>query len=124
MKVHGNVFPLRDKSVKLTATTVNAGTESDAFVETFLPGQMKSDIYVVSKVVGKKTVDGKVWYQVKWQGYKRRSWEPKENLMDHGGSDAVYDYEKKHATGNVMAMKWGGKVLKGTAPTKGDEAAT
>ena len=43
-----------------------------------------SDIYEVEKIIGKRYVQGKIEYKVKWLGYKMTecTWEPEENLVN------------------------------------------
>lgn len=37
--------------------------------------------FVISKIVSKKKVKGKVFYEVKWKNQKETTWEPESNLM-------------------------------------------
>ena len=54
-----------------------------------------SDIYEVEKIIGKRTVKGKIEYKVKWLGYKMAecTWEPEENLVNV--RDLIDKFENK-----------------------------
>ena len=56
-------------------------------------GEDEQPEYTVEKVLNKKTVKGKKFYLVKWEGYSRAkaTWEPESNLV--GCGDAVQEYE-------------------------------
>lgn len=46
-----------------------------------IPVQTPKDQYNIKEIIGKKTVKGKVFYQVQWIGYKEPTWEPASNLL-------------------------------------------
>ena len=54
-----------------------------------------SDIYEVEKIIGKRNVNGKIEYKVKWLGYKMTecTWEPEENLVNV--RDLIDKFENK-----------------------------
>ena len=54
-----------------------------------------SDIYEVEKIIGKRNVNGKIEYKVKWLGYKMTecTWEPEENLVNV--RDLIEKFENK-----------------------------
>ena len=54
-----------------------------------------SDIYEVEKIIGKRYVQGKIEYKVKWLGYKMTecTWEPEENLVNV--RDLIEKFENK-----------------------------
>ena len=52
----------------------------------------EEETYIVEKIIGKKLVNGKTLYNVKWEGYTETTWEPKENLS--GCTDLLKAYEK------------------------------
>ena len=55
-----------------------------------------SDIYEVEKIIGKRYVQGKIEYKVKWLGYKMTecTWEPEENLVNV--RDLIDKFENKN----------------------------
>ena len=55
-----------------------------------------SDIYEVEKIIGKRNVNGKIEYKVKWLGYKMTecTWEPEENLVNV--RDLIDKFENKN----------------------------
>ncbi|RKO85100.1 hypothetical protein BDK51DRAFT_44913, partial [Blyttiomyces helicus] len=51
--------------------------------------------YEVEKITGKHVEDGGIYYEVKWSGYKKKSWQPVEDLVSC--TEAIAAYEKKAA---------------------------
>lgn len=60
--------------------------------------------YVVEKIVGKRTVRGKIEYHLKWKGYpdSDNTWEPKDNLEC---PDLIADYEAKEKEKKELEKK-------------------
>jgi predicted aspartyl protease len=58
------------------------------------------DAWYVEEIVGKKTMKGKVYYQVKWESFPEweNTWEPKTNLMKYA-PDIIQYYENSNSTG-------------------------
>lgn len=52
------------------------------------------DLYVVESIIGKKVVNGKLYYRVKWEGYPESdsTWEKPAHLRYV--ADMVKDYER------------------------------
>ena len=88
--IDDTVFPL-----KLKPRHGGDATDYEKFVDQFHPDSMESDVYVVKAVTGRRTVEGQLQYQVQWHGHKKKDWEPAENLLDWGATEAVQDYEDK-----------------------------
>ena len=42
---------------------------------------MKTLIYEIEEIRGKKVTGNKIQYMVKWVGYNKTTWEPYENLI-------------------------------------------
>ena len=91
--IERTVFPLRLKPKK--GGSVKA---IDSFVDQFHPDAAEPVVYVVHKILKKRTLDGEIQYRVKWQGFKQSesTWEPAENLLEWGAADIVKEYEEKH----------------------------
>ncbi|KAI1294797.1 Chromobox -like protein 7 [Halotydeus destructor] len=53
-----------------------------------------SDVFVVEKIIGKRVLEGRVEYRIKWAGYpvEEATWEPIANIYDPGLVEA---YEAK-----------------------------
>jgi hypothetical protein len=49
-------------------------------------------MYVVEKLLGKRTVKGNIEYEVKWKGWTKTTWEPMINLVEI--PDMVYDFDE------------------------------
>jgi hypothetical protein len=66
--------------------------------------QQDEDLYVVESIIGKKVVEGKVYYRVKWQGYpdSDSTWEKLSHLRYV--SAMVRDYEKTLSTDSSEAL--------------------
>jgi hypothetical protein len=88
--IDDTVFPL-----KLKPKRGADPTQYDKFVDQFHPDAADSDVYIVRKITNKKTIDGEVFYYVTWAGHPDKTWEPAENLLDWGASEAVHEYENK-----------------------------
>jgi len=58
-------------------------------------GKKQDNVYFVEEVIGKKIVNGKTHYLLKWKDYgeEDNTWEPVENLK--GACDLVEEYELK-----------------------------
>ena len=61
-----------------------------------------SDIYEVEKIIGKRYVQGKIEYKVKWLGYKMTecTWEPEENLVNV--RDLIEKFENNEKNENQL----------------------
>ena len=61
-----------------------------------------SDIYEVEKIIGKRNVNGKIEYKVKWLGYKMTecTWEPEENLVNV--RDLIEKFENNEKNENQL----------------------
>lgn len=57
----------------------------------------KQEYYVIEKIVGKKTIKGKVYYRIRWHGFTPDddTWEPREQLLKDAPS-VVNRYDKTH----------------------------
>ena len=68
------------------------------FVSRMSPEAMVPDVYVVDKVVNVRVKGAEVEYKVRWQGYgsKEDTWEPADNLLQHGAQEAVARYHAKN----------------------------
>ena len=77
------------------------------FVCRMSPEAELSDIYVVDKVVNVRMKGADMEYKVRWQGYSNKddTWEPSDNLLQHGAKEAVAKFHAKHPD------KVGNKVL-------------
>jgi len=53
----------------------------------------EEDKWDVQRVINYEEVDNQLWYKVKWVGYKKTTWEPKENLKN--AIKKVEEYYKK-----------------------------
>jgi hypothetical protein len=51
--------------------------------------KQKEDVYLVEEILGKKKIKGKLYYLVKWLGYKKPTYEPAENIPDNGNFDLL-----------------------------------
>jgi hypothetical protein len=49
--------------------------------------------YEVEKVVGKRTDKGSTEYQIKWKGFKQKTWEPLSGLVEV--AELIDDYERE-----------------------------
>jgi Chromo (CHRromatin Organisation MOdifier) domain len=57
---------------------------------------VKEELYSVEKVLGKKIMNGKVFYHIKWLNYSHahNSWEPERNL--EVCPELIEEYEAEH----------------------------
>jgi len=96
---------LYDKGYRYIVNTY----ENTAFSENEL---MKSnddaEKYVINYLDGKKTIKRKIYYLVKWKGYKDKTWEPKTELMKDI-ADMIEDYEEDIRNGVANRRKTIGK---------------
>lgn len=51
--------------------------------------------YKVERIIGKKKIKGKVYYNVKWKGYTKPTYEPKDTLIEDV-PDMIADYESNN----------------------------
>lgn len=67
--------------------------------------QDKEIFYEVENIVGKKIVKGKVFYKVKWEGYRSdlNTWEPLDNLLNV--INMIEDYEEFNSKANSKRKK-------------------
>ena len=42
----------------------------------------RDSIFVIEKILGKKKVDGKIKYHIKWENYKQTTWEIESNIPE------------------------------------------
>jgi len=70
----------------------HGNVEPPVYEEDTYRGQ-EEDEWQVSKIVNHKDVDDKTWYEVKWTGYNKTTWEPLENLKNAMGK--VQEYRKR-----------------------------
>ena len=40
----------------------------------------RDSIFVIEKILGKKEVNGKIKYHIKWENYKKTTWEIEDNV--------------------------------------------
>lgn len=76
------------------------GNDNVSFQEAeLLPASKKEkeSKYKVKKIIGKRTINGKVNYLVWWEGYKKdeSTYEPKAQLIEDGLQDLIDEYEDK-----------------------------
>jgi hypothetical protein len=66
--------------------------------------QQDEDFYVVESIIGKKVVEGKLYYNVKWQGYpdSDSTWEKPSHFRYV--SAMVRDYENTLSTDSSEAL--------------------
>jgi len=55
----------------------------------------KAEKYIIQSIKSKKTIKGKVCYEVKWKGYKRTTWEPRTQLIKDI-PDLIQEFEANH----------------------------
>ena len=60
--------------------------------KTVIRGKPKT--YIINKLVSKKTMKGKIYYEVLWRGFKDTTWEPRSELIKDQ-KKMVLDYENK-----------------------------
>lgn len=54
----------------------------------------KATKYEVEKIVGKKKENNKIYYNIKWKGYLKTTWEPRKELITDI-KEMIKDYERK-----------------------------
>jgi hypothetical protein len=62
-----------------------------------LPAKEKDqETYIIENIRGKRKIDGKIHYLVKWKGYlvKDATWEPEDKLLEDGASEYIQKYEQ------------------------------
>ena len=93
VEINNGEFPLR-KVQKQGGDPV----QFEDFVCRMAPEAMVPEVYVVDKVVNVRVKSGEVEYKVRWQGYttKEDTWEPADNLLQHGAQEAVAKYHAKN----------------------------
>ena len=93
VEINNGEFPLR-KVQKQGGDPV----KFEDFVCRMAPNAMVPEVYVVDKVVNVRVKSGEVEYKVRWQGYttKEDTWEPADNLLQHGAQEAVAKFHAKH----------------------------
>ena len=65
-----------------------------------------SGVYVVKAITQSKTVDGKEWFKIHWQGYSKSesTWEPVEHLVEWGASAMVAEFRASQKTYMVRQL--------------------
>lgn len=61
--------------------------------------------YEVEKVVGKRTDRGNTEYQIKWKGFKQKTWEPLSGLVQVAELIDDYEREQEELRRNKMRSK-------------------
>jgi hypothetical protein len=69
------------------------GNELKKYVE----GRRKAIVpkYEVEAILGKKKINNKIHYLVKWKGYREKTWEPRINLLKDNLGGLIEEYENK-----------------------------
>eukprot|EP00735_Rhodelphis_limneticus_P007161 TRINITY_DN19666_c0_g1::TRINITY_DN19666_c0_g1_i1::g.3342::m.3342 TRINITY_DN19666_c0_g1::TRINITY_DN19666_c0_g1_i1::g.3342 ORF type:complete len:229 (-),score=39.52,sp/Q14781/CBX2_HUMAN/50.00/2e-10,Chromo/PF00385.19/8.2e-13,Chromo/PF00385.19/3.6e+03,WWE/PF02825.15/5.2e+02,WWE/PF02825.15/1.2e-05,Mtf2_C/PF14061.1/0.041 TRINITY_DN19666_c0_g1_i1:74-733(-) len=89
--------PKKTIAKKETSTTPKAKAPKAA-----TPKATKTtNVYPVEELKATKTVKGKVFYLVKWEGYSNahNTWEPEDNILD---PELIENLKKKGTEGNVV----------------------
>jgi hypothetical protein len=60
-----------------------------------LPPETVQNKFVIDKLVGKKKINNRVHYQVKWKNYAQTTWEPRSKLIEDT-PELINDYENTH----------------------------
>jgi len=50
--------------------------------------------YIIEKIIGKKKVKGKIFYEIKWRGFKETTFEPRTELIKDQ-QKLIADFESK-----------------------------
>ena len=66
--------------------------------EAELPPDKTQSKFTVEEIVGKKTIKGKVNYEVKWKDQKEHTFEQRKNLLEDGLKEEIDKYELKIKT--------------------------
>jgi hypothetical protein len=61
--------------------------------------QRKEKHYSIEAIVDRKTLHGRPLYLVSWVGYKRRTWEPRDNFCDPSSVD---EFEELYEAAKTM----------------------
>ena len=87
----------------------NAASTLESIVVEHIQAEIASsqeDVYTVERVCDKKTVNGKVHYLLKWEGYSEahNSWEPLCNIQDRSLVDDFNRERRQHRVAPVQAQ--------------------
>lgn len=80
--------------------------------------ELDGKIYQVEKVLGKRIINGKVEYYLKWKGYpdSQNSWEPEENIYN---KDLIEEFERRQKqAAKKRPISGGSQVVVGTKRLK------
>ena len=75
-----------------------AGIKNISYPESqLLPSTDTEEKFEVKKIIGKKKIKGKIYYQVWWKLFPRSqsTWEPRSELIKDGLQDHINEFEKK-----------------------------
>lgn len=63
-----------------------------------IPAKGNVETFIIREIFDKKTVKGKVFYNVWWKKYLKKdsTWEQKENLIEDGAEEYIKQYEDKN----------------------------
>lgn len=72
------------------------GKSNVSYAESELLPVKDQPTYIIKKIIGKKTIKGKIHYLVWWKGYKKMdsTWEPRTNLLEDGAGQLIKDFER------------------------------
>ena len=76
------------------------------------------ELYAVEALTGRKSIHGKLFYRVKWEGYpvEQSTWETVSHLKNV--QDMVQEYDREHPI-EGLEEESENKVVKGRKATKG-----
>jgi len=58
------------------------------------PSLDEKEKYIIQSIKSKKTIKGKIYYEIKWKGYSKTTWEPRSELIKDI-PDLIKEYELK-----------------------------
>jgi hypothetical protein len=64
--------------------------------------------YIVDEILDKKKEKNRIFYLVKWKGFKETTWEPRAKLLEDGMKLLIEDYENHSISGHGLI---GGEIL-------------
>ena len=73
--------------------------------------ELQPNEYFVERILDKKTVNGKVYYFVKWEDYpiSQSTWEPIKNLRK--SMDLIYEFERDRKQSKRTVFKKSAKYI-------------